>query len=307
LLSLPGIVLGSILVGVAATLFYPLKLVFGSGARVHSMCSSYARMLRYGIDAYARQQQQHYHHHQQQQQQRQQRERRSASSQAPTIQEVRERLVLQVPLGMGPGDRILVDHPRGSFIVTIPLGVPPGGSFSVELPPQAGPHVHPQPVTSLLSMLERADSILSGYCRICVAEVGCCCLPAFILAMACVPFILAIELLFPTLHAFIDGARAGALPRQTLLKEWGPSVCCAVHTADHQTSAVAFGDPNYFLVFGCLSVTSTAATDTHQTYSTSAASMCCGHSNGIVYACGSSGGTEGAQQQQHKQNPLHLV
>jgi len=123
LLLLPGVVVGALVVGVAALFFYPVKLSVGSYARMHAMCVSYFGVIASGVEAYDQQGQPPSGG-------------RPPRPPAPGPMAMIERLRLQVPLGLGPGDTILVDHPRGNFSVVIPQGVAPGGSFFVELPPQ---------------------------------------------------------------------------------------------------------------------------------------------------------------------------
>jgi hypothetical protein len=239
LLLLPGMLLASLLVGTSAVLVFPVKWVAGSGVRMHSMCASYAGLIRSGVDAYA----------EMNGRQPQQGERRPAPARGPVPMSMPERMVLQVPLAAAAGHILLVEHPRGTFTVEVPPDVPPGGSFLVELP--ALPRQARPPGDTFASWLQTADGFTSGYFRTCVAELTCCCLPFFLVLVACAPFLLALQLLLPTLTAFIDGGRAGVLPHNRLLREWWPPVLLAVHAADRRSSTVAFGQPGRMLLWGC--------------------------------------------------------
>lgn len=250
LLLLPGALLASLLVGTVAVLFFPVKWVAGSGVRMHSMCSSYAGLIWSGVDAY---------NEMNGRRQPQPGEQRPAPARGPTPMSMLERMVLQVPLAAAAGHTLLVEHPRGLFTVEVPPGVPPGGSFWVELPIPA--RQTQTPGDTFASWLQVADGYASGYCRTCVAEMSCCCLPLFLVAVACAPLLLGLQLLFPTLGAFVDGARAGVLPCDRLLREWWPSVRLAVHAADRRSSTVAFGLPSRMLLCRCEPVLASATAD----------------------------------------------
>ncbi len=162
LLLLPGIVLGAALVTAVALIVAVLKLLMGTVVKVDKALRDYCGVIQRGVNAY------------------QGTDGGVAVGVPVAAAMAREQIPVQVPLGVGPGTTLSIEHPRGAVSVVVPQGVPPGGTFLVELAPAVGLPVAPERPW----FFRAADSC----CASCLAELYCCCAPLYLLSLVRLAF-----------------------------------------------------------------------------------------------------------------------